>query len=358
MSNTRSRVHIAKVNPESNDLSIQLYSILNSYRESFCDGLDNNLKKEIIIKPNILPTELRNNGLGVTNPALCAHVADFLKDIGFKKIILAEGTTNNRIGAPDTLEAMKNNGFNQFLDKWDPIDMNKDDVGKWFEIYSPGDEENPENPFDIEVGISKQAISCPIISIAKFKSHDVLGLTLSIKNLMGCLTEARRKSTGDILHKGPRVKSYLHGFLARNPYQIEPRELNYTTSKTALAININRLAKHLYPLVSLLDAAPAMQGNGPLSGFPSHMNLILCSNDSVALDSVACKLVRLDLTYNQYIKNLERLGLGNADYTKIDIINEELITDFTRSNTFQFHEWFKNAKFSQKEIDLLKKQTH
>ena len=351
MIDTNPLVYIGRIKSNCENLNNKITDSLSFFE----DHLLSILKKSdsVILKPNILPTEFRNEGLGVTNPVICASVADFLLDLGFKKIYLAEGTTNNRKGEPDTLEAMKNNGFSEYIDKWEQFDMNKDEIGKWFEIYSPGDEGNPDDPFDIEIGISKLATTYPIVSVAKLKAHDVLGLTLSVKNLMGCLTEARRKSTGQSLFKGPRVKSFLHGFGPRNPYQIEPRELNFTTSKTALAINLSRLAKNIFPSFSVLDAAPAMEGNGPLSGEPNNMNLILCSNDSIALDSVACNLIKIDLEYNQYIKNLGRLNLGVANINKIDIINPEIYNEFLSSGSFKLHKWFKDAKFTEDEIELL-----
>ncbi|MHA1294501.1 MAG: DUF362 domain-containing protein [Promethearchaeota archaeon] len=183
-----------------------------------------------------------------------------------------------------------------------------------------------------------------------------LGLTLSVKNLMGCLSKARRKSTGEILHTGPLVKAYLHGFGPKNPYFLTEKQ-NLTISKTALAININRMAKKLMPCFSILDAAPAMEGNGPLRGNANNMNLLLFSEDSVALDALACKLVGIDLEFNQYIKNLGRLNLGSADYNNIKIVNEYLIRDFLNSGSFKFHDRFPYSKFTSKEIALLIKYT-
>ncbi|MHA1146830.1 MAG: DUF362 domain-containing protein [Promethearchaeota archaeon] len=311
----------------------------------------------IIIKPNILPTEFRNNGLPVTNPKLCAAVAEGLLNLGFKKIILAEGSTNNRKGEANSLEAMKNNGFMEYEHLWDPFDMNNDEASRWFEIYSPGDKNNPDDPFDIEIGISKLACSYPIISSAKFKTHDVLGLTLSIKNLMGCLSKARRKSTGEILHEGPLVKAYMHGYGPRNPYYLPSIELNYGPSKTALAININRMAKNVFPSFSVMDAAPAMQGRGPIRGAKKDLGIFLCSNDSVALDAVCCEIIGIHLEYNQYIKNLGRLGLGTADINEIKLVNIENINQICGDTNFQCHEWFQYSQFTEQEIKLLKKYT-
>jgi len=351
----KSDVFIEKINRIEKDFSRPIEKGLSYYREYLLS-----LRKQsdtIILKPNILPTEFRNNGLPVTNPRLCAAVAEYLLKIGFKKIILAEGTTNNRKGEPDSIEAMKNNGFMKFLDLWEPFDMNKDDAEKWFEIYSPGDEGNPENHFDIEIGISKLACKYPIISCAKFKAHDVLGLTLSVKNLMGCLVKAKRKSTGEILHEGPLVKPYMHGYGPRNPYLLPSIELNFGPSKTALAININRMAKQILPAFSIIDAAPAMEGDGPIRGTRKDLDLILFSNDPVAVDSICCYIAGINLNYNQYIKNLERLKLGIANLAKINLINITNLNAIRQNHPFKHHKWFKNSKFKPNGIKLLKKYT-
>ena len=173
---------------------------------------------------------------------------------------------------------------------------------------------------------------------------------------MGCLSKVRRKSSKEILHIGPKVKSYLHGYGPRNPYQIE-KELNFGPSKTALAININRMAKIIYPDFSIIDAAPAMEGHGPLRGSPRDLNLLLCSNDPIAIDSLSCNLVGIDLEYNQYVKNLERFKQGTADFDKIEIINRTYFEELKSQNSFKLHDWFQYSKFTQDEIELLKRFT-
>ncbi|MHA1726659.1 MAG: DUF362 domain-containing protein [Promethearchaeota archaeon] len=310
----------------------------------------------IIIKPNILPTERINNGLAVSNPIICEILAKYLKELGFEKIILAEGSTNNSKGEPNSIKAMKNNGFILDEELWTPFDFNKDGVEKWFEIYSPGDPLGPENPFDIELGISKIAVKYPIISIAKFKSHDVLGLTLAIKNLMGCLSKAKRKSTGEIIDEGAVVKAYMHGCGPRNPSMLSKKD-NLTRSKTALAININRMAKTIFPIFSVIDAAPAMEGNGPLRGTPNNLNLILCSTDSVALDALSCVLINLELDKCPYIKNFGRLNLGTINLNQIQLNDKKLFNKIRKDITFRFHELFKHSQFTPEEIKLLKMYT-
>ena len=43
-----------------------------------------------------------------------------------------------------------------------------------------------------------------------------------------------------------------------------------------------------------MDGIIAMEGNGPTSGDPVPMNVLLFSRDPVALDAVFCHLVALD----------------------------------------------------------------
>ena len=62
------------------------------YFKNYLQTIKSEKSDTIILKPNILPTDYMNEGLPVTNPAVCAAAADYLKEIGFKKIILAEGT--------------------------------------------------------------------------------------------------------------------------------------------------------------------------------------------------------------------------------------------------------------------------
>lgn len=349
-----SEVYLAKIESpiedDDNTLRKMFKHYSNYFKEIYSQGF-----KTLVIKPNILPTEFIYEGLAVSNPKICINLAKFLKEFGFK-LILAEGSTNNSKGEPDSIKAMYNNGFSNIKDLWRQIDCNKDEAGIWFEIYSPGDLQNKSNPFDIELGISKTASLYPVISVAKYKSHDVLGLTLAVKNMMGCLSKARRKSTGEVIDQGSIVKSYMHGFGPRNPRMLTEKE-NTTISKTALAININRMAKARYPVFSIIDAAPAMEGNGPLRGEVNDLNLVMASKDAVALDTICFSLINLEPHESPYIKNLGRNNLGISDLEHIHIINEGLLFNTRKVAKFKFHKRFQSSKFNENERKLLKKLT-
>ena len=62
-----------------------------------------------------------------------------------------------------------------------------------------------------------------------------------------------------------------------------PDVLNFA----AMLVDINTLIK---PRLYIMDAVMAMEGNGPRSGRPRKLGLLLISTDPIALDAVACKL--------------------------------------------------------------------
>ena len=51
------------------------------------------------------------------------------------------------------------------------------------------------------------------------------------------------------------------------------------------------------PRLYIMDGITAMEGNGPGSGDPVDMKVMLMSTDPVALDSVFCRLVHLSLRW-------------------------------------------------------------
>ena len=58
-----------------------------------------------------------------------------------------------------------------------------------------------------------------------------------------------------------------------------------------MLVDLNQYVK---PRLYIMDGIVAMEGNGPGSGDPAPMNVMLMSQDPVALDSVFCNLVHLN----------------------------------------------------------------
>ena len=70
----------------------------------------------------------------------------------------------------------------------------------------------------------------------------------------------------------------------------------------------------------------AMEGNGPRSGKPKKLGVLLFSNDPVAMDAIACKIINLDPIFVPTSKPGEMAGLGTYHYENIEVIGEDVET--------------------------------
>ena len=72
----------------------------------------------------------------------------------------------------------------------------------------------------------------------------------------------------------------------------------------------------------IMDAVIAMEGNGPKSGTPKEVGLILASGDPVALDSVASRLMGFDPADIEHIRLCAERGLGVWRSDDIEIVGD------------------------------------
>jgi uncharacterized protein (DUF362 family)/NAD-dependent dihydropyrimidine dehydrogenase PreA subunit len=134
-----------------------------------------------------------------------------------------------------------------------------------------------------------------LISLPKLKAHSLTRMTGAVKNQFGCVPGT--------------LKSQHH---ARTP---DP--FNFAT----MLVDINTLVK---PRLFIMDAVMAMEGNGPRSGKPRKMGVLLLSTDPIALDAVACKLIDLDPAFVPTSAPGEKSGLGTYHYENIEIIGAKV----------------------------------
>ena len=110
------------------------------------------------------------------------------------------------------------------------------------------------------------------------KTHEFMVYSGAIKNLFGCVPSNKR--------------IYLHPYLPEVFYRL------YTLFK---------------PQLTIMDARIGIEGNGPTKGKPVKMDLMLTSNDALAIDIIAAKVMMLDWkeTYLNYIA--KKTGLREED---------------------------------------------
>jgi len=102
-----------------------------------------------------------------------------------------------------------------------------------------------------------------VINLPKWKTHGVMLLTLGVKNLFGCVP-------------GPK-KALWH--------------LKAGEDRKAFAKILLDLYQVIRPSLTILDGIVGMEGNGPGSGDPISMGLILASRDPLNLDQIVCDLL-------------------------------------------------------------------
>ncbi len=134
-----------------------------------------------------------------------------------------------------------------------------------------------------------------IINLPKLKTHSFTTYTGAIKNMFG------------LIPHGLRLKIHRQ--------HIWPEDFS-----NAL-VDIFAVRK---PDVNIMDAIIAMEGEGPSSGDPKTVSLILASHDAVALDTVAGKIIGLSPTHVFTTWQAHRRGLGVGDLSLIDIKGESL----------------------------------
>jgi uncharacterized protein (DUF362 family)/Pyruvate/2-oxoacid:ferredoxin oxidoreductase delta subunit len=130
-----------------------------------------------------------------------------------------------------------------------------------------------------------------IINLPKMKTHGFTVMTGAVKNMFGLIPGLR--------------KSWFHA-------RLSDRE-----SFSRMLIDLNR---YLTPALSVMDAVFGMEGNGPGNGELVHTGLLLISDDPVALDATACRIMGIRPEDLYFLKYAESIGFGNIHETDIEIL--------------------------------------
>lgn len=135
-----------------------------------------------------------------------------------------------------------------------------------------------------------------LVNLARFKTHGMMGLTLAVKNLFGCVPGFRK----------PR----WHFKTGEN--------------RDAFARILIEIAAALPAGVHVLDAILAMEGNGPGSGTLRPLGCLLFSADPVALDRVACDLVGYPAEDLRIFQAARDRGFGETEMKQIERVGDDL----------------------------------
>ncbi|MBN1514258.1 MAG: DUF362 domain-containing protein [Phycisphaerae bacterium] len=237
--------------------------------------------KRVLLKPNTGRVAPAGSGI-VTDPGVVAAAIDVFREAG---AVVAVG--ESPIAGVMTMEAFTTCGITALAAERDCPLVDLD--------------ERPFISVEIPDGVALRSIKlCAdipefdlVVSIPVMKMHMHTGVTLSIKNMKGCLW---RRSKVD-LHMLPPVPS---------------------CDEKPIDIAIADLATVLTPHLALIDGTVGMEGLGPSAGRPRALNVVVASADAFAADAVACALMGIDAADISHLRlgaaRLERdLDLGRLD---------------------------------------------
>lgn len=237
-------------------------------------------EEKILLKPNLLKRAEVERAV-ITHPAVVGAFGRILREEGYEHIVLADSCGNGT-----TKRIIRGTG----------MDARLEELGIPALDFSAG--ENVAYPEGIQAKefiIAKELLEADcVISLCKMKTHALERITGAVKNSYGFIY-GLNKAVGHT--KYPSADSFAR-----------------------MLVDLNRCVK---PRLYVMDGIVAMEGNGPGSGDPVSMNVLLMSKDPVALDSVFCHLIDLKPRLVPTNYHGEKMGLGTWKKEEIELVTPE-----------------------------------
>lgn len=237
-----------------------------------------NQGENILLKPNLLSAASPEKGV-TTHPAVFRAVAELCLAAG------AQVSYGDSPPAGNALGAAKKSGLAAIADE---LGLELSDFKTGREILFEDGRQNKK--FVIAQGVLD---SDGIVSLPKLKTHGLVRYTGCVKNQFGCIPGV--------------LKAEFHVRL--------PNALNFAR----MLVDLNDL---ISPRLYIMDAIAAMEGNGPRNGNLRQMNALLFSEDPIALDATACRLINLKPEIVPTIRFGMEFGSGTYLEEEIELVGD------------------------------------
>jgi len=226
------------------------YAVLKSHVFEMMDAFGGDRitsNSRVLIKPNFLSPAKPETAV-VTHPLLIRAAAEYV----LEKDARPQVSDSPAMGSFERV--LKESGTSDAL-KGLPVELKP---------FHSSVKINIGDPFG-EIDIAEDALKADfVINLPKFKTHNLMLLTLGVKNLFGCVIGLK--------------KPEWH-FKIGNNLEMFSR----------LIVLIHNTIK---PQMTLLDGILAMEGDGPgRGGSPKHAGLLIGSEDAFLLDRTVCYLL-------------------------------------------------------------------
>ena len=279
-----------------NDRANLAFKALEPFKREIAAAIGN---KRVILKPNNV---IINRPLCATHADNLEGILEFLKSIGKTNVAIAESPAMG-----SALEGFSNYGYNKFVGQYGVKLLEIDKEG--FEVMHCVDQTDfrPRN-----VRMSK-LLAGPdnfVISAAVMKTHDLVGITLSLKNIV----------------VGAPIKDPGAGLRGGGPGGgRSDKPLTHGGGSHGINYNLFALSPRLHPHLAVIDGYQGMEGTGPVNGTPVDHKVCVASLDWLAADRVAAELMGVDVSKIGYLAYCIGAGdRGEGDLSKIEIVGPPL----------------------------------
>jgi uncharacterized protein (DUF362 family)/ferredoxin len=135
-----------------------------------------------------------------------------------------------------------------------------------------------------------------VVNLPKVKTHNVTLLTLGVKNTFGCIP-GMRKAQWHL--KAGTDHSYFAGMLAE-------------------------LCQIVKPALTIVDGVIGMEGEGPSSGDPRPLGLILAGENPHALDTTICRVIGVPPEELHTIQAAQQRGFEGTNPEQIEVLGQRV----------------------------------
>jgi uncharacterized protein (DUF362 family)/ferredoxin len=239
--------------------------------EQFGDLLPADKGARILIKPNLNSNMNALTG-NTTDLRILSALLSYLKTSGYSNITIGEGTNSgfyrNRIGVISRL------GIDR-LARYYGIRVTDLNYAESKDIFFKN---------GVKVRVAKECFEADLfINLPKLKTHFEVGMSVCLKNLMGCLV-------------GQESKKKTHDDLPEN------------------ILLLNQAVK---PHLHIVDALVAMEGLRPTRGTPIRLDTIIVGADPYLIDLLCCRIAKFPYQKVRTLALAEKKGLLTGEHHRV-----------------------------------------
>lgn len=274
--------------------------VLKTNPETVVDDYISLLKKARVNKhldPNV--TTILKDNISWHFPFLSANTTPWqlegtilgLKELGFNDITCVQ----NKTVVTNAFKGEKLNKYVPIFKKYDvPVLYNfREEDMKWVTYEPKGEIMVLKDIFPEGILIPDYFFGKNVLHLPTMKCHIYTNTTGAMKNAFGGLLNTKRHYTHSVIHE--------------------------------TLVDLLTIQKEIHPgMFAVMDGTVCGNGPGPRTMEPIEKDYILASNDQVAIDAIAAKMMGFDPLSLPFIRIAHERGLGTGDPRQIEVVGEDI----------------------------------